>query len=89
MGRQKTSGRPGAKGKQPSLLSGGFDFNKYPMLKKPMEVIGETPSTCRAHGQLLGQVSCRGQGQALQLRARLHSQFTTTLNTHKYTFSHV
>lgn len=48
MGRQKTSGRPGAKGKQPSLLSGGFDFNKYPMLKKPMEVIGETPSTCRA-----------------------------------------
>ena len=41
MGKQKTSGRP-AKGKQVSLLSGSFDFSKYPMLKKPMEVIGET-----------------------------------------------
>ena len=40
MGRRPKAN--GAKGKQTSLLAGGFDFVKYPQLKKPMEVIGET-----------------------------------------------
>eukprot|EP00966_Prymnesium_polylepis_P286268 6612660-Prymnesium_polylepis.1 len=41
MAPKRKSGGSG-KGSQSSLLGGGFDFESYPQLKKPMEVIGKT-----------------------------------------------
>ena len=39
--RPKAAVDAGGKAKQSSLLGGGFDFEVYPQLKKPMEVIGK------------------------------------------------
>ena len=41
MGKKAKGGGAGGKAKQSSLLGGGFDFEAYPQLKKPMEVIGK------------------------------------------------
>ena len=53
----RAMGRPmrvkGPKGKQTSLTDGGFDFAKYPQLKKPLQAKGEA---IQVPGRILGQV---------------------------------
>ena len=48
-------GGAGGKAKQSSLLNGGFDFEKYPQLKKP--TCGVFVRTCPMPQRQLGYVS--------------------------------
>ena len=56
MGKRVKGGGAGSKAKQSSLLNGGFDFQAYPQLKKPMEVVGKAINATSTLGMELSSV---------------------------------